>query len=355
MPSASRTRYVDTEVEGDHMATAYTFLGEPAVGKALHAAFEQHGWVYADDCATSDVVFTYATHLGAIEDAYFEQEGLIKQARPKSLLVDLSASTPSLAREIAAVATVSDLRFVEAPLALHDIARADAFAPDNLVCFIAGEEDDVAQAAEFMSWVAADVRTCGTAGRAELAKAAHTMQITAQAISVIESRALFDAVHDSSTSVDGLDVAVQLNDQTASGMLSALDEGRIEGSYTVALLMGDVVAAISAADDVDLIVPQLEASMHLLEMLAVIGGADMAPSALSLLYRPEEDGVAAGLDWNRAQGVFLPNEHDHHHEGIYEGDDSYDADDDDYDYGYDDDGYGYEGSIGQFYGGFSDN
>ena len=336
------------------MGKTYTFLGEPVVGSAIHAALQEQGHAYVDTCADAEVIFTYAAHLGAIEDAYFDEEGLIKCARPKALLVDLSASTPSLAREISAVATVSDLRFVEAPLALRDIANADAFAFDNLVCFVAGEDDDVAEAAELLSLVAADVRLCGTVGRAELAKTAHTIQVTAQAISVVETQALFDAVRESSTSVDGLDAAVHAIDESAKGMLAAIGEGRLEGSYTVALLMGDVAAAMTAADDVELIVPQLESGMHLLEMLAIIGGADMAPSALSLLYRPEEVGMAAGLDWNRAQGVLIPDEHDHDHghdDGYIHlhGDDmDFGLDDEDDDYGYDD-GYGYP------YGRFSEN
>lgn len=325
------------------MAKAYTFLGEAVVGHALHAALAAQGWTYVSECESADITFTYAAHLGAIEDAYFDTDGLIKRALPKSLLVDLSASTPSLAREIAAVATVSDLRFVEAPIALRDIACAEAFSRDNLVCFVSGEDDDVSEVVELLSSLAADVRPCGTVGRAQLAKAAYTMQLTAQAISIVETQALFDAVRESSPSVDGLDVAVQVNDETAAGLLAAIGEKRLEGDYTIALLMGDVAAAMTAADDVELIVPQLESAMHLLEMLAVIGGADMAPSALALLYRPEEDGVAAGLDWNRAQGVLIPNEHDHDHD---HGDDDYDLDDD---------GYGYDDGFGYPFGGYSDN
>ncbi len=49
-----------------------------------------------------------------------------------------------------------------------------------------------------------------------------------------------------------------------------------------------------AADDVELILPQAEAAMHLLELLAVIGGADKAPSSLSLIYGEEADCAAQG-------------------------------------------------------------
>ncbi len=44
--------------------------------------------------------------------------------------------------------------------------------------------------------------------------------------------------------------------------------------------------------------------MHLLELLVVIGGADMAPAALSLVYQDEAAGARAGLDWTRAEVAY---------------------------------------------------
>ena len=40
------------------MGKTYTFLGEPVVGSALHAALEAQGHTYVDACADADVVFT---------------------------------------------------------------------------------------------------------------------------------------------------------------------------------------------------------------------------------------------------------------------------------------------------------
>ena len=92
-----------------------------------------------------------------------------------------------------------------------------------------------------------------------------------------------------------------------------------------------------AADDAEIILPQAEATMHLLELLAVIGGADMAPAALSLVYRDEAAGAEAGLDWTRAEQAYG---HDHHHDDDDEDWDRFD-DDDDWNDGADYDGFDY--------------
>ena len=65
--------------------------------------------------------------------------------------------------------------------------------------------------------------------------------------------------------------------------------------------------------------------MHLLELMVVIGGADMNPKALSLLYREEAASAAHGLDWTRAEGLYAEHEHGHAHD---HGHDAYDYDDD---------------------------
>ena len=96
----------------------------------------------------------------------------------------------------------------------------------------------------------------------------------------------------------------------AEQVLAAVNEGRFNGTYTVEMLMAELSAALMAADDVDLILPQAEACLHLLELLAVIGGADKAPSALALVYGEEAACAENGLDWTRAEQAFSSEEED---------------------------------------------
>ena len=68
--------------------------------------------------------------------------------------------------------------------------------------------------------------------------------------------------------------------------------------------MAQLSASLMAADDADLILPQAEAAMHLLELLAVIGGSDKGLASLSLVYGSEKRCAEHGLDWTRAEGAF---------------------------------------------------
>ena len=109
--------------------------------------------------------------------------------------------------------------------------------------------------------------------------------------------------------------------------------------------MAELSAAIMAADDAELILPQAEAALHLLELLAVVGGSDKSPAALSLVYGEEEECARYGLDWTRAEEVYGGG---HADEDDFELGHDHDHDFDDYD---DYDEYGYDDP----YGGFSNN
>ena len=309
------------------MTPRFLFAGHQTVGNHVARCLTQLGWEPATDASQADVAFTYFTSASALEDAYFDGEGLVKRSRPGTLLVDLSPTSPSFARELSAVATVNDLRPIEAPLSVLDPAVADAFeSPANLMCHVAGDPEDVDEAIDVLETIAGQVERTGASGTAQLAKAARTVQAAALLASVVESEALVRATVSATTSLDAIDVAAQPNTPQAAPLLAAVVTDSFEGTYTIEMFMAEVVAAMSAADDVELILPQLESVMHLLEVIAVIGGAEKAPAALSLMYREEADSAAHGLDWTRAEQLFA--DHDHGHDHCCDHDHDFDDDDD---------------------------
>ena len=91
---------------------------------------------------------------------------------------------------------------------------------------------------------------------------------------------------------------------SADPVVQAVRQQRYTGDYTAEMLLAELSAALMAADDAEVILPGVEATMHLLELLVVIGGADMAPAALSLVYQDEAAGARAGLDWTRAEVAY---------------------------------------------------
>lgn len=119
------------------MELSFVYSGNETVGAMVVSRLEAAGCTRTDDVAHAEAIITVLHVATALEDAYFDEQGLVQAAGKGALLIDLSASTPSFARELNAVAVVSDLMSVEAPLVVVDVARADAFGDrDNLVCFV---------------------------------------------------------------------------------------------------------------------------------------------------------------------------------------------------------------------------
>ena len=283
----------------------FAFVGEETVGSYVAERLASCGYSQVEEVASADIAFTCCLTTGMLEDAYFEDGGLIKAASPATVLVDLSPSTPSFARELSAVALVSDLVFVEAPLAVENPLAQGAFPFfDNLVCYVASEDDVSDEVFEVLSCLAASVVEAGEIGSAQLAKASHTIQMAAQVVGAVEAAALERSMRATAKSPESLSRDDRAVGEVALSVFAALAHDDFERGCAIEYLLSDVVAATSAADDVDLILPQLEAAMHLLELMAVIGGADLGPAALALLYREEAESAAHGLDWTRAEGLY---------------------------------------------------
>ena len=288
----------------------YAFIGHKNVERYVKDALADLDWEQSDDLANCSVAFTYCTAQTALEDAYFSDKGLVKGLPSGSLMIDLSPSTPTFARELSAIAAVNDLRPVEAPLVVVDSTLDNAFVRDNLACFASGDAHDVEEALEVLDVLFASATDMGACGCAQLARAAFTLQMTAQIVGAIEAAALYKAVQGASTSVDHMEGTPGGVTATSAELLRAVAEERFAGTYTVEMLLGEVSAAMAAADDVELILPQVEASMHLFEILAVIGGADLAPAGVSLVFESEDVCAEHDLDWARAEQYYSHAEDD---------------------------------------------
>lgn len=293
------------------MDKQYAYIGNETVGAMVSARLDEAGYARVDSVACASTVITYCASQTALEDAYFDEEGIVQGARPGTMLIDLSAATPSFARELNAIAIVSDQVAVEAPLVVADVTAPDAFADrDNLMCLVAGEEKAAEAARPLLELLVGAIQTTGASGSAQMARAAYTLQASAQIMAAVEADALYRSVQRSSSSLDVKFGRAGAMTPEAEQVLVAVNEGRFNGTYTVEMLMAELSAALMAADDVDLILPQAEACLHLLELLAVIGGADKAPSALALVYGEEAACAENGLDWTRAEQAFSSEEED---------------------------------------------
>lgn len=155
----------------------FVFVGDTEVGSRLSQSLNAGGFSTAASLSDADVVFTYYETQQGLEDLYFDSKGLLQDTKEGALLVDLSPTTPSFARELYAVARVNERNTLDAPLVVRNIVEEDAFAScDNLMIFVGGEEESYEEAKPMLHAIARHVLYLGEAGCGQSAKVMATLQ-----------------------------------------------------------------------------------------------------------------------------------------------------------------------------------
>lgn len=289
------------------MPGTFVFIGNMTVGHSITDNLVAAGFMASDSLGSADAVITFCTSQESLEDVYFGSDGVIAKAKPAAYLIDLSSTTPSFAKELNAMAAVSDQHAVEAPLYIHDITVPDAFkSKDNLVVFYGGEDDDFVAVEPYLHAIATEVERCGKAGAGQLMKCSFTLHQVAALVALMESDALCRMTADVSTSDESIKrlVSMQMVSKPIERLYHAIENKEFASTYSVEVMMCELEGALAAADDIDLIIPQAEAAEYLLQLLSMIGGMDMSPTALSLVYGDESASAQYGLDWSRAEQAY---------------------------------------------------
>lgn len=291
----------------------------------------------------ADVAITYCLDEDNLTRVYFGDDGLVTSMKPGSFLIDCSPSIPSVAKEISAMAQVSNMHAIDAPLFVRDITSEHAFEdPDNLVALAGGVKEDFSTCKDVLFSFAAKTAYCGDAGAGQKTKAAFTLAQAQSLVTLIESQMLYRGDGDAKA-VDAMVhrmVLSGLMPENAERMHEALRDHAFGGSYTVEIMAAEMHEAYAYAQDEHLVLPQAEAAQYLLRMISIIGGIDMNPVALGLIYTDEETCEKFGLDWDRAEEAarVLGNASDDDEDG------ERDDDEDGFDFGTQGDSFG--GTIG---------
>jgi 3-hydroxyisobutyrate dehydrogenase len=74
-----------------------------------------------------------------VQECYFGPNGLLENAKPGTLLIDLTTSKPSLAQEIEALASAKEMLCLDAPVSGGDVGARNA----TLVIMCGGKPEGV--------------------------------------------------------------------------------------------------------------------------------------------------------------------------------------------------------------------
>ena len=135
---------------------------------------------------TSDVVITMLPGPPEVEEVVAGEGGLLEGARDSSLIVDMSTSSPVLARRLAHAARDRGVGMLDAPVSGGDSGARDG----TLSIMVGGEDDDVERARFLFEVMGKTVVHVGEAGAGQMVKACNQIVVALVIGAVAEAMVL---------------------------------------------------------------------------------------------------------------------------------------------------------------------
>ncbi len=230
--------------------------------------------------AQADFVITIVGYPGDVEATYFGADGVLAHARPGAVLIDMTTSSPLLARRIAGAATAKGLNALDAPVSGGDIGAREA----RLVIMCGGAEEAFARAQPIFAVMGKTIARLGGPGAGQHCKMANQIAIAAGMLAWCEALTYAQAA--------GLDPAkvVETIGSGAAGSWSLSNYGprALRGDFApgfyVKHFLKDMRLALESAAEMKLALPGLAQAKKLYDDVAARGWEDYGTQVLYRYY-----------------------------------------------------------------------
>ena len=245
---------------------------------AKGARWEDHPAALA---ATSDIIITIIGFPRDVEAVYLGEGGIIANARPSAILVDMTTSSPKLAVEIAATAKARGLSALDAPVSGGDLGAREA----RLSIMVGGEEPVFGRLLPIFEVMGTNIVYQGPAGSGQHTKMANQIAIAAGMLGVCEALAYAEQ--------SGLDPKRVLDcissgaagSWSLSHLAPRMIQRNFEPGFFVKHFIKDMEIALDQARAMGLPTPGLATAKARYDQLAQEGGQDLGTHGLYKLYR----------------------------------------------------------------------
>jgi 3-hydroxyisobutyrate dehydrogenase len=206
--------------------------------------------------------------------------GLVAAARPGTLLIDMTTSSPTLAARLAAAAAARGLATLDAPVSGGDVGARNA----TLVIMCGGDEAAFARALPLFQRLGRSITRLGPPGAGQRCKLANQVAVAVGMVAWCEALAHAEA--------GGLDPAavqqVIAGGAAGSWALTNLAPRALSGDFApgflVKHLVKDIGIALEAARESGIELPGLATAARLYDAVVARGWEDEGTQVLARLY-----------------------------------------------------------------------
>lgn len=288
MLSGITVGFVGLGVMGKSMALNLLRAGYPLVvynrTKSRADELIQAGATWADTVgavtSSAKVVITMVGLPSDVEEIYFQDGGILENAHPGTFVIDMTTSTPSLARRIYEAARVKDIHALDAPVSGGDVGARDG----KLSIMVGGNPEDFTTVLPIFQAMGTNIVLQGQAGSGQHTKMSNQIAIASNMLGVAEAMA-----YAKKAGLDPLTVLESIGSGAAgSWSLNNLAPRMIQGDFRpgfyIKHFLKDMKIAIDSAKELGLSTPGLILANSMYERLAALGEELSGTQAIFQLY-----------------------------------------------------------------------
>jgi 3-hydroxyisobutyrate dehydrogenase len=230
--------------------------------------------------AAADIVITMLGFPKDVEDTYLGAGGIVEKAKSGALLIDMTTSSPLLARRISEAAGARGLASLDAPVSGGDIGAREA----RLVIMVGGDSAAFDRAMPVFSLIGKNIALLGPAGSGQHCKMANQI---AGAIGIV---AVFEALaYAKSAGLDPSRVHASISGGAAgSWAMTNLGPRALSGDFApgfyVKHLRKDIAIAVASAKELGLELPGLDCARRLYDKVSERGWDELGTQVIYRLY-----------------------------------------------------------------------
>ena len=230
--------------------------------------------------AASDILISMVGYPHDVEKIYFGEGGILSAMKAGGYVVDMTTSSPKLARRLYEAAKEREIASLDAPVSGGDIGARNA----SLVVMVGGDRGAFDAVKPIFELLGRTIRYFGPAGSGQYAKMANQIAIASNMMGVCEAVA-----YAKRAGLDPAEVVETISGGAAgSWSLSNLAPRMLRGDYApgffIKHFIKDMGIALASAKEMHLDLPGLKLAKRLYDELSSRGMEDSGTQALIRWY-----------------------------------------------------------------------
>ncbi|MCA1055746.1 NAD(P)-dependent oxidoreductase [Rossellomorea aquimaris] len=280
--------FIGTGVMGKSMARHLMKAGYPlnvfTRTKEKAADLLEEGAHWKDDVATlareSDIIITIVGYPSDVEEVYLGEGGLLANAQRGSYVIDMTTSSPELAKKIDEKSRENGIHAYDAPVSGGDVGARNA----ALTIMVGGEKEYFEGIRPALEAMGKNIVLQGGAGAGQHTKMCNQIAIASGMLGVCEAILYAEkAGLDPKTVLKSIEAGAA-GSWSLSNLAPRMIDGNFDPGFYVKHFIKDMKIAIESAENMKVAVPGLKLAKELYEQFSKEGGENKGTHALYQYY-----------------------------------------------------------------------